>query len=263
VRQRLSGRLQSVDEVPAAWREALTTRLKQLAALDPAEQRRPQSARVDLPGLASGAQVLRMQVTTLPTAEGTEDVVLRLSTPPRLRPLAALGLPAGVMGEFITALNQRGMVLCCGLPGSGLSTLLHAALGHLHRPGLCVWTVETHPEIHQPGVRRLPLAPRVDQAAARALQALKHADADVVMVDAPSDDDALREACALAQTGPLVLLAVHAADAPQAWARLQASGVDLPMLQQVCRGTLVLGAGAHATFVAASPVASAASVKCR
>lgn len=247
--QRRGGRLHAAGELPAAWREALAARLKTLAALDPAEQRRPQSGRADLPGLAAG-QVLRVQVTTLPTAEGTEDIVLRLSTPPSARTLQALGLPEAVMAGLMAALAApHGLLLCAGPRGSGLSTLLHAALAHLNRPERRLWTVEPALEIRQPGLRQLQPNPRIDHTAAKALRMLSEADADVVMLDAPADAEALREACALASAGPLVLAAVRAGDAAEARQQLLAAGVDEAALDRLWRGTLVLvGAGRGAAF---------------
>jgi type II secretory ATPase GspE/PulE/Tfp pilus assembly ATPase PilB-like protein len=248
LRQRRGGRLHAAGELPAHWREPLTTRLKTLAGLDTAEQRRPQSGRVDLPGLAGG-QVLRLQVTTLPTADGMEDLVLRLCTPPAARPLQALGLPAPVLARFIAALQApHGLLLCAGLRGSGLTTLLHAALAHLNTAERRLWTVEPALEIRQPGLRQLQLNARIDHTAGRALRTLQEADADVVMVDAPADAEALREAGQLAQAGPLVLAAVQAADAAQARAQLLAAGVDAAALQRMLRGTLVLTAGQPAAF---------------
>jgi Tfp pilus assembly pilus retraction ATPase PilT len=77
------------------------------------------------------------------------------------------------------------------------------------------------------------------------------------MVDAPADADALREAIALAQAGPLVLAAVQTADAAQARARLVAAGADAAVLQRVLRGTLVLAAGQPAAFSGGEAAASA------
>ena len=252
--QRCGGRLHATAELPAAWREPLTAHLKTLAGLDPAEQRRPQSGRADLPLLAGG-QPLRLQVTTLPTADGTEDLVLRLSTPPRALPLAALGLPPAVLAQLSAALAApHGLLLFAGPRCSGLTTLLHAALAHLNTPERRLWTVEPALEIRQPGLRQLQPNARIDHTAAKALRALQEADADVVMLDAPTDVPALREACALAQAGPLVLVAVQAADGAEACSQLLAGGADAAGLRRVLRGTLVLAAGHTAAF---SPGAAA------
>ena len=258
--QRIAGRLQAAGELPVHWREPLTTRLKTLAGLDTAEQRRPQSGRADLPGLAGG-QVLRLQVTTLPTADGLEDLVLRLSTPPTARPLQALGLPSAVLAGFIAALQApHGLLLCAGARGSGLTTLLHAALAHLNTAERRLWTVEPALEIRQPGLRQLQPNARIDHTAARALRALHEADADVVMVDAPADADALHEAWRLAEAGPLVIAAVAAADAPHARARLMAAGADAAALDRLLRGTLVLSAGRPAAFAAGAGAVGAAVI---
>jgi len=261
VRQRCAGRLRLATELPAHWHGPLSAKLKSLAGLDAAEQRRPQSARVDLPGLLAGLspdETLRLQVTTLPTADGPEDLVLRLSTPPRARRLQDLGLPQPVLARFIAAIEApHGLVLCAGPRGSGLSTLLHAALAHLNTPQRRLWTVEPALEIRQPGLRQLQPQPRIDHTAAKALRALQEADADVVMLDAPADAQALREACALAQAGPLVIAAVQAADAAQARAQLLAAGADARALQQVLRGTLALAPGGAALFSAIDEQAAA------
>ena len=200
--------------------------------------------------------VLRVQVTALPTADGAEDLVLRLSTPPTARALQALGLPAPVLAGFIAAIEgPPGLLLCAGPRGSGLTTLLHAALSHLNTPARRLWTVEPAPDIRQPGLRQALLNPRIDHTAARALRALHEADADVVMVDAPTDADALREAFALAEAGPLVIAAVQAPDAAQARARLLSAGADAARLRHLLRGTLVLARGQPARFGAADAMA--------
>ena len=258
--QRHGGRLQAAGEWPAAGREALAACLKTLAGLDPAEQRRPQSGRADLIPLSAGGQVLRVQVTTLPLADGTEDIVLRLSTPPSARPLQALGLPAAVLAQLRAALQApHGLLLCAGPRGSGLTTLLHAALARLNTPERRLWTVEPALEIRQPGLRQLQPNPRIDHTAAKALQALREADADVVMLDAPTDAEALREALALAQAGPLVLAAVRATDAAEARARLLAAGADAAALQHLWRGTLVLGAAGQAAVFSGCNTAASTS----
>jgi type II secretory ATPase GspE/PulE/Tfp pilus assembly ATPase PilB-like protein len=252
-RQRCAGRLRLVAELPALWRAPLVARLKTLAGLDLAEQRRPQCGRVDLADVVAG-QALRVQVLTLPTADATEDLVLRLSTPPRARPLQALGLPPAVLARFIAAIEQpTGLVLCIGPRGSGLTTLLHAALAHLNTPQRRLWTVESTIDVRQPGLRQLQLNARIDATAAKAVRALHEADADVVAVDAPLEVDALLEALALAQAGPLVLAAVQAPDATAARALLVAHGADATALDRALRATLTLRPGHAAVFVSDAP----------
>ncbi|MCK7493820.1 MAG: GspE family protein [Comamonadaceae bacterium] len=80
------------------------------------------------------------------------------------------------------------MVLCVGPTGSGKTTTLHSALGHINTPERKIWTAEDPVEITQPGLRQVQVNPKIDWTFAKALRAFLRADPDVIMVGEIRDE---------------------------------------------------------------------------
>ena len=81
------------------------------------------------------------------------------------------------------------MVLCVGPTGSGKTTTLHSALGHINVPERKIWTAEDPVEITQPGLRQVQVNPKIDWTFAKALRAFLRADPDVIMVGEIRDEE--------------------------------------------------------------------------
>ena len=182
VRARRGSVLGPYARLPAGCREPLVEQLKTMAQLDRNERAQPQVGLID----SADADVCPpLRVTTIPTVGGQEEVVVQRQGRPRLRVLTDLGLTAHNLLAFTAAIGHvSGLILCAGPQGSGRTTTMHAALAHLNTPERKIWTVEGSVDIVQRGLRQVKVHRNGEPTALRALQAVAHADADVVMIDA-------------------------------------------------------------------------------
>lgn len=135
--------------------------------------------------------------------------------------LAELGLPA-VLGEL--ALRPAGLLLVAGTPGSGKSTTLAALVRHVneHRPAHVI-TLEHPIEYLHAHQRSLVHQREVGQDApdfAGALRAALRQDPDVIVLDQVPDPETAAAALLAAESGRLVLAAVHAPSVPLAVERV-------------------------------------------
>ena len=226
VRFRRDGVLRPYIELPASYRSAIVARIKIMCDLDISERRKPQDGKINFGRWVQG-QRLELRVATIPTANGLEDVVMRLLASARTLPLDAMGLQADTLAQFKVVISRPyGMVLCVGPTGSGKTTTLHAALGHINTPERKIWTAEDPVEITQPGLRQVQINPKIDWTFAKALRAFLRADPDVVMVGEIRDGETAQMAIEASLTGHLVLSTLHTNSAPETVTRLLDMGMD-------------------------------------
>lgn len=223
VRFRRDGLLHDVLAPPRALHAALVSRIKIMAELDIAEKRLPQDGRIALKVAGRTADV---RVSTLPTGHG-ERVVLRLLDKDAARlDLAALGMPADIVGAFDACIRQpHGLVLVTGPTGSGKTTTLYAALRRLDTARLNIMTVEDPVEYDLEGIGQTQVNSRIDMTFARALRAILRQDPDVVMVGEIRDRETADTAVQASLTGHLVLATLHTNDSASAVTRLVDMGV--------------------------------------
>ena len=226
IRFRRDGRLRPYLELPPSYRAALVARLKIMCDLDISERRKPQDGKISFGRFVQG-QSLELRVATIPTANGMEDVVLRLLASARALPLEDMSLAPEVLRRLKEAVERPyGMVLCVGPTGSGKTTTLHAALGHINTPERKIWTAEDPIEITQRGLRQVQVNPRIDWTFAKALRAFLRADPDVVMVGEIRDQETAQMAVEASLTGHLVLSTLHTNSATETVTRLLDMGMD-------------------------------------
>ncbi|HAF00883.1 MAG TPA: pilus assembly protein PilB, partial [Methylophilaceae bacterium] len=84
-----------------------------------------------------------LRVATIPTANGLEDVVMRLLAASKPVPIDSLNLSHARL-EALKQIVQRpyGLILVCGPTGSGKTTTLHSLLGYINTPERKIWTAE-------------------------------------------------------------------------------------------------------------------------
>jgi type II secretory ATPase GspE/PulE/Tfp pilus assembly ATPase PilB-like protein len=226
IRFRKDGVLKPYMELPHTYRSALIARLKIMCDLDISERRKPQDGKINFGRFVPG-QRLELRLVTIPTANGLEDAVLRLLASARALPLDAAGLSENNLARLKTAIARPyGMVLCVGPTGSGKTTTLHAALGHINTPDRKIWTAEDPVEITQPGLRQVQVNPKIEWTFAKALRSFLRADPDVVMVGEIRDEETARTAIEASLTGHLVLSTLHTNSAPETVTRLLDMGMD-------------------------------------
>ncbi len=225
IRLRIDGTLVSYLDLPPHYHHALVARIKIMADLDISEHRKPQDGKIDFARFGGTAKELR--VVTVPTAQGFENVVLRLLASVRPLPLPALGLN----GHNLTALRDsctkpHGLVLICGPTGCGKTTTLHSVLQELNDGERKIWTAEDPVEITQDGLCQVQVNARIGWTFAAAMRTFLRADPDVIMVGEMRDEETARIAIEASLTGHLVLSTLHTNSAAESVARLLEMGLD-------------------------------------
>jgi type II secretory ATPase GspE/PulE/Tfp pilus assembly ATPase PilB-like protein len=226
IRFRKDGVMQPYLELPHTYRNAMIARIKIMCDLDISERRKPQDGKINFAKFSSQHK-LELRVATIPTANGLEDVVMRLLASSRPLPLDGIGLSARNLAELKNAISRPyGMVLCVGPTGSGKTTTLHSALGFINTPERKIWTAEDPVEITQAGLRQVQMNPKIDWTFAKALRSFLRADPDVIMVGEIRDEETAEIAVEASLTGHLVLSTLHTNSAPETITRLLDMGMD-------------------------------------
>lgn len=224
VRYRIDGVLQEVLSPKAALAPLLVSRIKVMARLDIAEKRLPQDGRISIKLAGHGVDI---RVSTIPAADGERVVLRLLDKQAGQLNLDQLAMPAQVREAFGDALAKpHGIILVTGPTGSGKSTTLYAALGHLNDSTRNILTIEDPIEYRIAGIGQTQVNPKVDMTFARGLRAILRQDPDVVMVGEIRDAETASIAVQASLTGHLVLSTLHTNTAAGAITRLQDMGLE-------------------------------------
>ncbi len=225
VRFRRDGALYDYLQIPHRFRSAIVSRIKIISNLDISEKRRPQDGKLEfsLPGMAK----LEFRVATIPTANGLEDIVMRLLAGATLRSLEHIGMDARLTTELTRMVAKPyGMILVCGPTGSGKTTTLHSLLGQINTRERKIWTAEDPVEITHPGLRQVQVNTKIGWTFAATLRAFLRGDPDVIMVGEMRDLETARIAMEASLTGHLVLSTLHTNSAVDSIVRLLDMGLD-------------------------------------
>jgi len=224
VRARVDGVMRELSTVAKNLQPAVTSRLKVMAELDIAEKRAPQDGRLSL---RSGERTIDLRVAVLPTTFG-EKVTLRImSSGAPVSSLEELGMSDRAAAELARAVSQPfGAVIVVGPTGSGKSTTLHAALGHLDTSERQITTIEDPVEYQVANADQIEVNPRAGLTFATGLRTILRSDPDVILVGEIRDEETAEIAFQAAMTGHMLLTSLHAQNAASAIARLKDMGVD-------------------------------------
>jgi type II secretory ATPase GspE/PulE/Tfp pilus assembly ATPase PilB-like protein len=225
IRFRKDGSLVHYFDVPANFRSALVSRLKIMCQLDISERRKPQDGKIDFQQF--GPAKIELRVAIIPTANGLEDVVMRVLAGSKPIPLEKLGLDPFLLDNLRSIMAKPyGLFLICGPTGSGKTTTLHSALGYINTPERKIWTAEDPIEITQPGLRQVQMNPKIGWTFATAMRSFLRADPDVIMVGEMRDVETTKIGIEASLTGHLVLSTLHTNSAPESVTRLLDFGMD-------------------------------------
>jgi len=224
IRLRVEGNCREYGKIPAAYRRALVSRYKIMSGLDIAERRKPQDGKFKF---AAENREIELRMTTIPTAEFNEDVVMRILPAGEAIPLEKLGMSERNLRETKRISGKpSGIILCVGPAGCGRTTTLHAILGHINTPERKIWTVEDPVEIIQDPLRQVQVNPRIGFTLAAAMRACLRADPDVVMVGELGDKETCEIGVEASMAGRLVLSALRSHSAVETVTRLLEMGMD-------------------------------------
>ena len=224
VRFRKDGTLVPYIEVPASYRNALAARIKIMCDLDISEKRKPQDGKIKFKKF--GPIDIELRVATIPSTGG-EDIVMRLLSQGEPLPMSKLALSRRtyeIMQSLIT--KPYGLFFVCGPTGSGKTTTLHSALGHINTSETKIWTAEDPVEITQKGLRQVQVNPKAGLTFATAMRAFLRADPDVIMVGEMRDKETVSMGVEASLTGHLVFSTLHTNSAPESIVRLLDMGMD-------------------------------------
>lgn len=196
-----------------------------MAGLDISEHRHSQDGKIEFARF--GSVPIELRVAIIPTANGREDVVLRILGGVEPLPIDQLGFSKRDLDEMKQMVtHSNGLILVCGPTGSGKTTTLHSILHYINRPDLKIWTAEDPIEISQPGLRQVQINAKIGWTFAAAMRSFLRADPDVIMVGEMRDAETTKIGIEASLTGHLVFSTLHTNSAAESVVRLLELGMD-------------------------------------
>jgi general secretion pathway protein E len=223
VRYRIDGVLHEAMTLPLSAQAPLISRIKIMANMNIADQRRPQDGQFSI--MVQGRKV-DLRVATIFTAYGEMAVLRILDNSFAELSLDELGFSKGNLEVYGKMLKSPfGMILISGPTGSGKTTTLYASLKSLDCKGRKIITVEDPVEYRYQDINQVQINPRAGLTFATGLRAIMRLDPDVILVGEIRDPETAEIAVQAALTGHLVMASIHANDAVGAIYRLLDLGV--------------------------------------
>ena len=224
VRYRICGVLEPVLTLPANVSQPIRNRFKIMARADIAMRNKPQDGAFRLK--VSGRPI-DVRLSSLPTVDGEKLVMRVIDSHSPLQSLDHLGYDPDTLVRLERALSRPdGLVLVTGPTGSGKTTALYAALGHLRTGRTNIVSVEDPVERTVPGVTQIPVNARAGNTFPAVLRSLLRQDPNVIMVGEVRDAEVAQIVGQAAYTGHLVLTSMHTADTATAITRLTNLGLE-------------------------------------
>jgi type II secretory ATPase GspE/PulE/Tfp pilus assembly ATPase PilB-like protein len=224
IRFRIDGMLHDMYTLPLTAFNALISRIKILAEMNIAEQRRSQDGQFSI---QVGLKEIDIRAATMATANG-ERVALRILDK-TLSPLSLeeIGFLPDQLVTYRRMLGSSfGVILVGGPTGSGKTTTLYASLNQFDRNIQNIITIEDPIEYKFTDINQTQINPKAGITFASGLRTILRHDPDVVLVGEVRDRDTASIVTQAALTGRLVLATIHANDAISVLFRLIDLGVE-------------------------------------
>jgi type IV pilus assembly protein PilB len=224
VRYRINGVLESILTLTGGASQPIRNRLKIMARADIAVRNRPQDGAFRV---SVNDRTVDIRLSTLPTVDGEKIVLRVIDSQSPLRNLERLGYDQGTIDRLRRSLARPdGLVLVTGPTGSGKTTALYAALGHLQTGRTNIVSVEDPVERTLPGVTQIPVNAKAGNSFPAVLRSLLRQDPNVIMVGEVRDAEVAQIVGQAAYTGHLVLTSMHTVDTATAVIRLMNLGLE-------------------------------------
>jgi type II secretory ATPase GspE/PulE/Tfp pilus assembly ATPase PilB-like protein len=224
VRFRIDGTLHDMFSLPLSAHIPLVSRIKILAEMNIAEQRRPQDGQISF---MVGEKQIDIRVASLPI-NGGERLALRiLDKSLSLFTMSQLGLLPDIQKKFETMIKSPyGLVLVGGPTGSGKTTTLYALINSLNRTERNIMTIEDPVEYRFKDINQTQVNVKAGITFPTGLRSLMRHDPNVILVGEIRDQDTAAIAVQAALTGHLVLSSIHANNSVGVLFRLMDLGVE-------------------------------------
>jgi len=224
VRYRIDGILHDMYSLPMATHAQLVSRVKIMAEMNIAEQRRPQDGQFSI---KVGGRDIDIRAATMETQYGERAVLRILDKSLSLLALPELGMLPDVLRKYQQVLKSPfGLILVGGPTGSGKTTTLYASINELDRNENNILTVEDPIEYRFQGINQTQVNPKAGMTFEGGLRSIMRHDPDIILVGEIRDRDTAAAAVQAALTGHLVLSSIHANDAVSVFSRLMNLGVE-------------------------------------
>lgn len=223
IRFRVDGRLREILKPRKDLHPAMVSRIKVMAKLDIAEQRKSQDGRFHV---RVDDRDVDLRVSSLPTVLG-EKVVMRILDRSSITfDLDRLGVPPQQLVKLQKMLHRpHGLVLVTGPTGSGKTTSLYSAVETIKHSGCNVVTVEDPVEYQLELVNQVQVNAARQVTFASALRSILRQDPDIILVGEIRDAETAEVAIQAALTGHLVLSTLHTNDTASTITRLRDMGI--------------------------------------
>ena len=224
IRCRIDGTMHDMLSLPLSAHGPLVSRVKVLAEMNIAEQRRPQDGQFSVKVKDKDIDV---RVASMETADGERLTLRILDKSLSVFTLPEIGLLPDALRKYQAMINNPyGMILVSGPTGSGKTTTLYASIKQLDRNKLNILTIEDPIEYRFTDINQTQVNPKAGITFASGVRALMRHAPDVILVGEIRDKDTATMAVQAALTGHLVLSSIHANDAVGVLFRLMDLGVE-------------------------------------
>jgi type II secretory ATPase GspE/PulE/Tfp pilus assembly ATPase PilB-like protein len=233
---RLDGIMMPAYVLPKELHTSLVTRIKVLAGLNIAEQRKAQDGGINF---SYSGRTVDIRVSTSPTDVGENAVLRLLDSGSVVMGLENLGF-SRKDHDAIMALSEKphGIVLSAGPTGSGKTTTLYSILGSLDALERNILTIEDPIEYRVPYIKQSQVNVKAGHTFAAAIRTFLRQDPDVILVGEIRDLETAHIAFQAAMTGHLVFSTVHTNDAASSIARLLDLGVEPYLIPSCLRAVM-------------------------
>lgn len=234
VRYRIDGDLKNIMDVPATLSLSLAARIKVLAELDIAENRKPQDGRIKM---FFNDRKIDLRISTIPTFHG-EKIELRILDPKEAKiDLTLVGFEENELNIYKEAItSSQGIILVTGPTGSGKTSTLYATLNFIKNEKKNIVTIEDPIEYLVDGINQIQVNPIKNVVFATGLRSILRQDPNVILVGEIRDKETADIAFRASLTGHLVFSTLHTNNAVASITRL----VDIGLEPYLIASSLIL-----------------------